>query len=235
MNSSLKINVAIVEDDSLLRQEISYYLMHVGFQVFELNNGVALDDLLSHELIQVIILDLNLPGEDGIQIAKRIRLSLPNVGLIILTARSTLAERIKGYDAGADLYLSKPIVADELAAALHSLCHRLKIKSSTAEFVLNMTEGSIRNNENSVKTFFTFQEKTMMLAFMQAKNQIVKHEDIIDILSDDDTSLMTKRAVETMLSRLRKKLDDAIGNFQPKIVPIRGTGYQLCLTFDIEH
>jgi two-component system phosphate regulon response regulator OmpR len=234
MNTSLKINVAIVEDDSLLRQEISFFLRNVGFQVFELNNGVALDDLLSHELIQIIILDLNLPGENSIQIAKRICLSLPNVGLIILTAGSTLAERIKGYDAGADLYLSKPIATKELVAVLHSLCHRLKIKSSTAKWVLNMTEGSMRNIETSLKTFFTFQEKTIMLAFIQAKNQTIKHEDIIDILSVNDTRLMTKRAIETMLSRLRKKLDDTFGNFQPKIVPMRGTGYQLCLTFDIE-
>ena len=119
-NSSQSLRVALVEDDPLLRKEMHYHLKQQGFLVYAVDRGSSLDELLLTEPIDTVVLDLNLPGEDGLSIAKRIRLSIPSIVIVMLTARTATPERLRGYEAGADIYLSKPIDPEELTATLLS-------------------------------------------------------------------------------------------------------------------
>lgn len=119
--SNHDIRIALVEDDALLRKEIFHHLKETGFQVFELSNGQALDDLLMTEKIDIFILDLMLPGENGLSIAKRMRSQFAQAGIVIITARGSVADRALGYDSGADIYLNKPVSPDELTICLQSL------------------------------------------------------------------------------------------------------------------
>ena len=121
--SNRDIRIALVEDDSLLRKEIFHHLKETGFQVFELSNGQALDALLMTEHIDIFILDLMLPGESGLSIAKRMRSQFAKAGIVIITARGSVADRALGYDSGADIYLNKPVSPDELTICLQSLMH----------------------------------------------------------------------------------------------------------------
>ena len=141
------MRIAVVEDDPLLRQEITRYLKKIGFTAFELNNGKGLDDLLSSEVIDALILDLNLPGEDGLSIAKRIRLIYPKMGIIILTARSALIDRLKGYESGADVYLSKPIASEELVATLLSLNNRITNQNKQDTWTLDLPNRQLLGKE----------------------------------------------------------------------------------------
>jgi len=119
--------VAVVEDDRLLRQEIEIHLRANQFTVHGVSSGAALDDLITPEPIDMFIIDLNLPGEGGLSICKRLRQTLPNAGIVIMTARVALHDRLAGYShGGADFYLTKPISPDELVMVLLSLGRRVK-------------------------------------------------------------------------------------------------------------
>ena len=89
--------VALVEDDRLLREEIVVHLQANGFVVHAVNSAAALDDVMAREAIDLYVLDLNLPGENGLSLSRRIRQSLPAAGIVIMTARVALQDRISGY------------------------------------------------------------------------------------------------------------------------------------------
>ena len=125
--SNQDVRIALVEDDFLLRKEIFHHLKESGFQVFGLSDGKALDELLQTQKIDIFILDLMLPGEDGLAISRRIRSTIDRAGIIIVTARGSDADRTLGYDSGADIYINKPVSPDELSVSLHSLMRKLKL------------------------------------------------------------------------------------------------------------
>lgn len=93
-------NIAIVEDHEILREELSATLSREGYSVFTSDCGDGLNKILSDTNISIIILDLNLPDEDGLEIIKRIKRSMPNVGIITLTGRIRSLDRMAGYQEG---------------------------------------------------------------------------------------------------------------------------------------
>ena len=116
----------------LLRQEIELHLTANDFSVMGVSSAAALDDLTQSEPIDLFIIDLNLPGEGGLSLCKRLRESLPNAGIVIMTARVALHDRLAGYShGGADFYLTKPISPDELVLVLQNLGKRVKNRSLT--------------------------------------------------------------------------------------------------------
>jgi len=150
-----QIRVALVEDDPLLRKEIHFHLKQQGFLVFAVQNGKSLDELLMTEPLDALVLDLSLPGEDGIAIATRIRRSIPGMGIVMLTARTALPDRIRGYEAGADVYLSKPVAPEELTLTLLSLARRVKKVDETPAWTLDLRDRSIYGSEPWQKVFLT--------------------------------------------------------------------------------
>ena len=232
-SSISNMRIAVVEDDPLLRQEITRYLKKIGFTAFELNNGKGLDDLLSSEVIDALILDLNLPGEDGLSIAKRIRLIYPKMGIIILTARSALIDRLKGYESGADVYLSKPIASEELVATLLSLNNRITNQNKQDTWTLDLPNRQLLGKETWQKVSLTDHEKMVLLFLIQAKDQTASSEALCSLLNFKEEDAK-KHSLESMLSRLRKKiasitnLDNAVA-----IKSVWGVGYQLCLKLAI--
>ena len=93
MSIADRLTVALVEDDRLLREEIESHLTAHGFVVFAANSASALDDVLARQAVDLYILDLNLPGENGLSLSRRIRQSLPAAGIVIMTARVALPKR----------------------------------------------------------------------------------------------------------------------------------------------
>jgi len=234
-NIEYKMKIAIVEDDSLLRQEIAHHLGQTGFDVFELHNGKALDDLLRYQAVDALILDLNLPGEDGLVIAKRIRGKLPNIGIVMLTARSALTDRLRGYEFGADIYLSKPIAAEELVATLLSLKKRIKKQELLKKWVLDFSTRSLVSTEFGQRVSLTHYEKTILKCLILANNKTASTNELNEIIRPQDRSESTgKRALESIVSRLRKKIaciskKDA----ESGIKSVWGIGYQLSIEITI--
>ena len=226
-----QIRVALVEDDPLLRKEIHFHLKQQGFLVFAVQNGKSLDELLMTEPLDALVLDLSLPGEDGISIANRIRRSIPGMGIVMLTARTALPDRIRGYEAGADVYLSKPVAPEELTLTLLSLARRVKKVDETPAWTLDLRDRSIYGAEPWQKAFLTNSERALLLALAQAPSHMLETDMICELLSQrTGTSDMGKRALESLVSRLRKKLESLSGpEAEPALKAVCGIGYQLCV------
>jgi DNA-binding response OmpR family regulator len=226
-----QIRVALVEDDPLLRKEIHFHLKQQGFLVFAVQNGKSLDELLMTEPLDTLVLDLSLPGEDGIAIANRIRKSIPGMGIVMLTARTALPDRLRGYEAGADVYLSKPVAPEELTLALLSVARRVKKTDETPAWILDLQDRSIYGSEPWQKAFLTNSERALLLALAQAPSHMLETDMICELLSQrSGTSDMGKRALESLVSRLRKKLESLSGvDAEPALKAVWGIGYQLCV------
>jgi DNA-binding NarL/FixJ family response regulator len=112
----------LVEDNQALNAVLSEFLSSAGHEVLSYESAEAIPKSAQFD---IAILDLNLPGEDGLSLARRLKADNPLVGIILLTIRSALDDKLKGYEVGADVFLSKPIDPSELLAVLNSLSRRL--------------------------------------------------------------------------------------------------------------
>jgi DNA-binding response OmpR family regulator len=237
MNQAVnQIRVALVEDDPLLRKELHFHLKQQGFLVFAVQNGKSLDELLMTEPLDALVLDLSLPGEDGIAIADRIRRSIPGMGIVMLTARSALPDRIRGYEAGADVYLNKPVAPEELTLTLLSVVRRVKKIDEVPAWTLDLQNRSIYGPEPWQKVFLTNSERALLLALAQAPSHMLETDIICELLSQrSGTAEMGKRALESLVSRLRKKLESLTGlEAEPAIKAVWGIGYQLCVPVNVK-
>lgn len=231
--SNSPLVVALVEDDPLLRNEIEVHLKAHGFEVHAVNSASALDDLIARTAFDLFIIDLNLPGEDGLSLCRRLRRSLPSVGIVIMTARVALIDRIAGYkQGGADIYLVKPVAPDELVLILLSLGRRLKQVKTGEEWSLSLRDRTLISPHSDQKLRLTSREKTLLVALAQAKENTLESTALCDLFADDEDDAvgMSKHALEELVARLRKKLKAA----QPEdaeaaIKSVWGVGYQLCL------
>jgi DNA-binding response OmpR family regulator len=232
MSHPKNLVVALVEDDRLLREEIANHLLAHGFEVHAVNSATALDDLMARTPVDLYVLDLNLPGESGLSLCKRLRQTLPNAGIAILTARVSLNDRLAGYEmGGADIYLTKPVVPDELVMVLRSLGRRIKKTEVSADWSLNLRDRTLKSPHEDGKLRLTNREKILLVALIQAKDNTLESGALCDLYtSEDSDELMSKHALEELVARLRKKLRSALpqGAEQP-IKSVWGVGYQLCI------
>lgn len=230
MNNFSNYHIAIVEDDNILREELSHFLRSNGLIVSEANNGISLNEILLKETIHIVILDLNLPGQNGFEIAKYLRKSLPSVRIIMITGRTALPDRINGYDSGADIFLPKPISAHELLSAISSIYRRSNDNAPQNCWVLNERLRQISPPNSDLTIPLTFTEAALLVALMKAPNQSLDSNILCEIqASNGDGDDASKRALENSISRLRKKLKTSDGNNPNSIRSVWGHGYQLCI------
>ena len=230
--------VALVEDDELLRQEIEIHLAHHHFAVHGVNCASGLDDLTARYAIDLFIIDLNLPGEDGLSLCRRIRKSLPAAGIVILTAKVALHDRLSGYsDGGADAYLTKPASPEELVLVLRSLGRRVKPSNPEQGWTLSLKERTLQGPESGQKLRLTNREKTLLVALIQANNNTLNSDLLCDLYSDSiSEESITKHALEVLVARLRKKLKTIqSAEAEAAIKSVWGVGYQLCLQIQLVH
>jgi DNA-binding response OmpR family regulator len=135
------LNIIIVEDHDDLREITVEALCSLGHQAIGVACGEQLDQTLETCKADVLVLDLNLPGEDGISLSRRIRASHPAIGIVMVTVREQIQDRIVGYGSGADLYLTKPTSIEELQAAIESLARRLHLHQTPLSAVGDAVEG----------------------------------------------------------------------------------------------
>ena len=119
-------SIIIVEDNVAVREALCEHLGAEGFEVRGVSDGDSLTTAMAQRPADALVLDLNLPLEDGISIATRVRQACPGIGILILSGRALLSDRVDGYTSGADVYMTKPAAPDELTAVLHNLCRRLQ-------------------------------------------------------------------------------------------------------------
>jgi len=219
------ISVMIVEDNARLREELSDYLRDEGFLVTSVSDGEELNAALEHQMPSIVVLDLNLPNEDGISIAKRLRSALPNIGVIMLTARVRSVDRNEGYAAGADVYLTKPTSPDEIVHVIQNLHRRLAPAETSKNWVLDTEKNLIILD--MVNQLPLTSLETLLIKELILHGKFISHDDLVYYLGDPSESAdFNKSRIEVLISRIRKKVS-VFTDPQSFIKVIRGRGYQL--------
>jgi len=201
-----KLRIIIVEDEEELRTVLVSILTRLGHDVRGAGDGTALDLALADYPADVVVLDLNLPGEDGVGIAQRLRRTC-SCGIVMTTARSQVQERVSGFQGGADLYFVKPIDPLELHAALLNLGRRLTPPGTPQnkatwhfdpQFSLVLTPHGVTVN-------LTAHEFIVMQLLLAVPGKTVRRSELYSALGHPDDEYGSKR-VETLVSRLRSKV-----------------------------
>lgn len=226
----LKIDIVYVEDNETMRDELIDFLKMQGFSVAGINDGPELTEFLKTHQPEILILDLNLQFEDGISITKRIRLAYPDIRIILLTGRVLLAHRIEGYEAGADVYLTKPTRPAEISAVIRNLQKRYKTSHAQDQFCTLDTLAFQLNCAGCEPIPLTAGE-VMLLQAMAVSNHCLTHHDLMAFFGDAVLDEKTKKArLEVLISRLRLKLRSQ-NSQNLDIKALRGEGYRL--TFNL--
>lgn len=221
-----KLNIALVEDNDDLRDLLLRDVSRAGYTVQCAGCADDLDDLAAKMAFDVLILDINLPGENGFEIARRYKRSNPDVYIVMLTARVGTEDKILGYESGADIYLTKPVSSAELMAAIGSVSRRLlKQQIADSEVVLNLREMTLVGLVGSSAVALNRQETVILKALNESANGNLPYYRLLE-LCGEDVNATSKGTLEVRIVRLRKKLAE-VGIEGKTIGAIRGEGYQL--------
>ncbi len=219
--------IYIVEDDKNIQEIESYALKNSGYKVCCFDDAKGLDKALSDVIPDLLLLDIMLPGEDGLSILKRIRSSgtTKNLPVIMVTAKSSEIDTVKGLDLGADDYITKPFGIMELISRVKAILRRLKPMSD--EIILKYQNISLDQSRrmcsvdgNAVE--LTYKEYELMRLFMSNVGIVLTRDAIMNAVWDSDFA-GESRTVDMHIKTLRKKLKEA-GSY---IVTIRNVGYKL--------
>jgi DNA-binding response OmpR family regulator len=214
-------SVAVVEDETLTRRAIALSLREAGFTVHEASDALSCRALLRQTNLDLIVLDLGLPGVDGMTFARELRGS--NMGLIVVTRQSAPEARIAALDLGADDYLVKPIHYGELAARIRSVMRRSGRgrRKKLGRWIVDLEARTV--NEGTLSANLTRGEFDILARLIQAGSKIVTRQELSSIISRSAES--DGRTVDALVSRLRRKLDDSEGTSLIATAP--GFGYRL--------
>jgi DNA-binding response OmpR family regulator len=225
------IKVMVVEDDPDLCGSICRYLSLVGMTVQRAGSGAEMDALFHEFSPDLLVLDVNLPGEDGFSIAARLR-SSSKIGIIMLTARGQLDDRVLGLTAGADAYLVKPVQFRELEAVIHSLTRRLG-EPAVEERRDGRDDGSQTWGFDAASwSLITPAGHRVPLTNAEFRVlQTLTHEPGASVARDDIAAALGKtvggyddRSIDAVMARLRRKVSAATGENLP-VRAVRSVGY----------
>lgn len=220
------MNIVVVEDHDLAREELVTLLQGQGWHVDGADCGEELNNLLRQRRYHLVVLDLNLPQEDGLSIAARLRESHPDMWIVMLTARTRATERSEGYKAGADVYIAKPVNPDELLAVIANCEVRINpVFEGGAQ--LNMADRKL-TLASGFEVRLTLSEALLIEAIMLMPDRMAHTDYLLENLSPGGDQALSRDQLTVMVSRLRSKVQDAdAGLDSPFISAVRGVGYRL--------
>lgn len=219
------LKIIVVEDYDDYRTAMCNALAQDGHDVVGVANAEDVDDEPLGYISDLYIIDLNLPGEDGISLARRIRKSQPDVGIVIVSARSALSDRIEGYQSGANIYLTKPFSLDELRAVVSGFGDRLEASGGAQPRTLTLSPSRMLVTGPLAEARLTQPELVLLAAFSRVSQQTLERWQVASHLGSGES--ISRENLEVKLGRLRKKLITC-GAEVPAIQSLRGVGYKLC-------
>ncbi len=218
------------EDDSSIRELVLYTLKTTGFEARGFENGEKLFEALSAgDIPQLLLLDIMLPGEDGIEIMKRLRRGGYDFPVIMVTAKNSEYDKVTGLDCGADDYISKPFGMMELIARIKAVLRRAERTESLAgEDILSCggVELDVRRHTvtvNGVPAELTLKEFELLRILMKNRNAVLTRDNLLESIWGYDCAGET-RTVDVHIKTLRQKL----GAGSEIIKTVRGVGYKIC-------
>ncbi len=217
--------VLLVEDDENLRVTLADNLEEQGYLVTPVATFKAAQEALDRNKVDLVVLDLMLPDGDGYQLCRQIRSQRLPVRVLMLTARSLEEDLVRGFDAGADDYLSKPYRLRELLARIAALLRRGEVKRSLHRFggyTLDEAARTVEGPKGAVP--LTRKEFDLLLLLLERKGEVLSRDDILDRVWGADV-VVDLHTVDNFVSSLKKKLKG--DGFELKTV--RGVGFKLTL------
>ncbi len=230
-----KPKILIVDDDEALCELLCQYLEKQGFVVDYVENGIAMDGYLKQATPELIILDLMMPGEDGLSIAKRLT-SKKDIPIIMLSACGEDVDRILGLEMGADDYLAKPFNTRELLARIRSVLrrhHPEKNKKNKEETIYTFGTNTLDTvsqtlKQNGKKVSLTQSEYSLLKLFLENPNRVLSRDTLLENLKGYECSPFD-RSVDVRVTRLRHKIET--DTTDPKYIQtVWGQGYKFLVT-----
>lgn len=236
-------HVLVLDDDPSIRQMVTDFLRDYDFTVTAVATGREMTEVLGREAVDLLILDLRLPGEDGMQIARRLR-EESDLAIIVITGRREEADRVMALELGADDYLTKPFSPRELLARIRALLRRSRMHQGASAspagirayrfsgWELNLGLRRLTAPDGAV-VGLSNGEFNLLLAFLGAPQRILTRGELLELshLHDDE---VYDRSVDVQVGRLRKKLGRG-GSGQPELIRTeRGAGYLFTSAVDIQ-
>ncbi|WP_034995009.1 response regulator [Beijerinckia mobilis] len=222
MNADEK-RLLLVEDDPEIRRLLADFFHRENFAFDAVSNGNEMDEALRRAMPDLILLDLMLPGEDGLALCRRLR-ALGNTPVIIITAKSDSVDRIVGLELGADDYVCKPFDPRELLARIRAVLRRVGTPLSPpsrrfvfGEYQIDIDARSLTGPEGAVA--LTSAEFELLACFVQRPRRVLTREQLLDLVHGRSRDPFD-RAIDMLVSRLRKKLDSV-----ELIATVRNGGY----------
>jgi two-component system phosphate regulon response regulator OmpR len=209
--------VVIVDDDARIRELLQRYLAQAGYTVLAAENAAALTNLLAYEIVDVIVLDLMMPGEDGLSVCRRLRKSRNKTPIIMLTAKDEDIDRIHGLELGADDYLGKPFNPRELLARIHAVLRRRPMREtpggpagdgdeqvSFGPFIFDMATRALSRDGQVLQ--LSTGEFAMLKALVRHPRQPLAREKLAKLTRGSALG-QYGRGLDVQMSRLRKLIE----------------------------
>jgi two-component system OmpR family response regulator len=234
-------HILIVDDDAEIRSLLSQYLVKSGLRVTTAADGRGMWQALDAGRIDLIVLDLMLPGDDGLTLCRNLR-AKSETPVIMLTARGEETDRIVGLEMGADDYLAKPFSARELLARIKAILRRARSLPENlqpesirhirfADWVLDTAHRQLSSGTNVV-TPLSGAEYRLLRIFLSHPNRVLNRDQLVDLTQGKEADPLD-RSIDVQVSRLRNRLGD--DPREPRLIKtVRGEGYVLAVTVTTE-
>lgn len=219
------LHILVIEDNDGLREATIDLLSAHGHQVSGVVCAEDVDDTPTRDVPDLYLVDVNLPGENGFSLAERIRKSQPLAGIVLMTARGQLNDRLEGYSSGADNYLIKPVEQAELLICISNLARRLKANSPSTHTALVLNTKELSISGPSGKIILSHGESILLASFCRAAGQKLERWQAMQLIDTKDKGLLPAN-LEMRISALRKKISSC-GAPNDSIRTLRGFGYAL--------
>lgn len=225
------IHIAVVDDEAMVRETVQEYLMRHGYAVSQTDGGAGLRALMADRAVDLVILDVNMPGQDGISIARELR-QLGGIGIILLTANTDTVDRVVGLEVGADDYVAKPFDPRELLARVRAVLRRVASQqASSATMGAEVRIGRCLLNLESRRLYatdgspvpLTAMEFDLLETLVRNPNRVLSRDRLLDLAHHKESESFD-RSIDTRITRLRKKVE--IDPTAPQAIKtVRGAGY----------
>ena len=226
--------IVVVDDEVAAREMVGDYLKMHGFEVSLCDGGASMRQCIGKRPPDLIVLDLNMPEEDGLSIVRELK-SKSSVPVIMLTATASPIDRVVGLELGADDYLAKPCELRELVARIRSVLRRAPIAGAAAKTADPRTDavrfgtkwldlhGRVLRDDDGVEHPLTTSEFTLLKAFAENPKRVLTRERLLDLANARDPEAFD-RAIDVRIVRIRRKIE--LDPNRPRVIKtVRGAGY----------
>lgn len=232
---SIPRHILVVDDDPDLRQMVADYLSDYDLHVTGVADGAGMRDAIAHEIVDLVLLDLKLPSEDGMNLARELR-ETSSIPIIMLTGRKDDVDRIMGLELGADDYLTKPFNLRELLARIRAILRRTQTHPDShaqghapqafrfSGWELDLRSRRLTSNDGD-RVELTHAEFALLCVFLGAPERILSREQLLGLSRGSDENVFD-RSIDVQILRLRRKIESDPS--RPKLIRTeRGAGYSL--------